>query len=107
MPLREDMEPRNSDVHLDAGSIVKDLEDQLDLEEKKEEDDLLPPEHRDESERREAVYKVIDNMKTFKTEEAVQRFLDGLETMPLTELQKLKDDDQYRNDTMFSMQVIM
>ena len=40
MPLREDMEARNSDVHLDAGSIVKELDDQLDIEEKKEEDDL-------------------------------------------------------------------
>ena len=27
--------------------------------------------------------------------------------MPITELQRLKDDEEYRNDTTFSMQVTM
>ena len=37
----------------------------------------------------------------------MDRFLEGIETMPITELKRLRDDEEYRGDTTFSMQVIM
>ena len=62
---------------------------------------------RSESERREKVQQKADSLEEFKTDEAISKFLTGLESMPITELQRLKDDEEYRNDTTFSMQVTM
>ena len=71
------------------------------------EPELVKPEMRLESKRREDAQTRADQLQEFKTKEAVDRFLEGLETMPITELKRLKDDEEYRGDTTFSMQVIM
>ena len=68
---------------------------------------MEPPEERDDDQRREIVEKKVDEMSHLKTGESVDLFLKALETMPLTELQKLRDDEQYRNDNMFTMPAIM
>ena len=42
-----------------------------------------------------------------KTQESVDGFLNALESLSLTELQKLKEDEQYRSDNMLTMPAMM
>ena len=87
MPVPEGLVSRNSDVMLDS-SQISDLqqESQVSIQENQKDDELVPPEIRQESERMEVVQKKADSFQEFKTEEAISKFLAGLESMPITEL---------------------